>query len=152
MGITAVIVHFSLLFFYAFVPNRYSSFYVYPYFYQDWRLFVPAPDSNYKLYATYDDSGAKTTDVFTELMNKHQSNRASGNEPLMIALSNSIHYFEKVTDPGKITDTKEGTKFSLVEKFARNYIEETRNIKLNQLKLILVVTSTDSSQTKVYYN
>jgi hypothetical protein len=152
LGITVIAVHFSLLFLYPFKPNKFSSFYTYPYFYQDWRLFVPPPDSNYKLYAMYENKGNQVTDVFTEIMYKHQSNRISGTEPLLIAFSNSIHYFEKETTPGKITDSREGTKFSLIEKFAKNYIEQTRSIKLNELKVILVVTSTGSPQTKVYYN
>jgi hypothetical protein len=148
----AVILHFSLLFFHPFHPNRFSSFYCYPYFYQDWKLFVPPPDSNYNLYATYENGGNQTTDIFTEIMNSHRSNRLAGTESLLIALSNTIHYFEKETIPGKIEDHNGGSKFSLIEKFAHSYLEHSRHIKLKELKLKLVVRSTVSGITKVYYN
>jgi hypothetical protein len=151
-GIMAIVLHFSLLFLYPFQPNRFSSFYCYPYFYQDWKLFVPPPDSNYNLYVTYENDGEQTTDIFFEIMNEHRSNRIAGTEPLLIALSNTIHYFEKEVAPGKIADRSPGSKFSLVENFACRYLEHSRHIKLKELKLKLVVRSTVSGATKVYYN
>src|SRR4051812_31267263 len=87
--------HFILICSYLIKPNLYSISYTYPFFHQNWNLFVPPPNSNYYLYVYNKNSTAESMDVFGEILMGHQKNRFRGYGPILIALSNSIHYFEK---------------------------------------------------------
>jgi hypothetical protein len=147
-----LLLHFLLVTVYANKPttNRtkidyYASFYVYPYFHQNWNLFVPPPSSNYSLIA-YTDKGE--IDIFKTILTKHRNNRFAGNEPLVIALTNSIHYFEKnvTTKNCKITDDK---NFKIIEHFVKNYLAEK---KTDAFKLILLTSDLVTKQNRYYYN
>lgn len=150
--ITAIVficTHFLFLSFYNFKPNKFSFFYTYPFFHQNWNLFVPPPQSNYNLYAFYEsDKGFQKTDLFQQLLIKHQSNRFSGTEPLLIAISNCIHYVETSSRPGLSCDDN----FKMIEKFANSYLRHTHTLKSGQIKLILVVSNINTAEARVYYN
>lgn len=148
--ITAVVLlflHFGMLFKYIFDPGNLSFYYVYPYFQQSWSLFVPPPHNNYNLFAEYNANGTHRLDVFKEILTNHQTNRFGGSEALLIALSNSIHYFEKEPAP----DVR-GTNFKIIEKFTINYLRQTRDIKLSQVKIILTIDLDKPSELRVYHN
>ena len=123
--------------------SYYASFYAYPYFHQNWNLFVPPPTKNYRLIA-YNTNIKK--DVFNELLAKHKANRLAGYEPLLIALSNSIYYFENSTKlkKGKVVNDK---NFEIISHFIRNYL-----CRETHLKIILVVVDVNTKQERVYYN
>lgn len=141
--------HFIFLFFYNFKPGKFSFFYTYPFFHQNWNLFVPPPKSNYNLYAIYEsDRGFQKTDIFQQLLIKHQGNRFSGAEPLLIAISNCIHYVETSSKPGLSCDDN----FKMIEKFANSYLNQTCILKSSNIKLILVVSNAKKLQARVYYN
>ncbi|MBI2720653.1 MAG: hypothetical protein HYX39_00615 [Bacteroidetes bacterium] len=148
-AIALICSHFLFLFFYSFKSNKFSFFYTYPYFHQNWNLFVPAPQSNYNLYAFYEsDKGLQKTDLFQHLLIKHQSNRFSGTEPFLIALSNCIHYVEAGSVPGLSSDYN----FKMIEKFAGSYLQHTCTIKSKKVKLILVVSNPKYPSPRIYYN
>lgn len=148
-AIALICSHFLFLFFYSFKPNKFSFFYTYPFFHQNWNLFVPAPQSNYNLFAFYEtDKGFQKTDLFQHLLIKHQSNRFSGIEPFLIALSNCIHYVETGSEPGLSSDEN----FKMIEKFTQSYLKQTVILKSNSIKLILVVNNIKLSQPRIYYN
>ncbi|HOZ88319.1 MAG TPA: DUF5819 family protein, partial [Bacteroidia bacterium] len=145
-GLLVLTVHFILVFFYALpvqTKNKltfFSQAYVYPFFHQNWSLFAPVPDSNYQLIAVY-DKGARKKDIFAEIVHTHQSNRLAGMGPLVLAFSNSIHYFEKNT---LLLDRLNGpikndTYFSIIEHEVRNYLSHSENIKDQKIKLLLLV-------------
>lgn len=134
--------------------NFYADWYVYPYFSQNWNLFAPAPDTNYKVFVEYEDHGKQNTDLFQELLLTHQSNRLKGYGPLVLAFSNTIHYFEKSTVlQKKLNGPINGdTYFSILEKSVLNYLRSTRKMDLKYVKIQLVVQTLDSKEMKVYYN
>ncbi|MBA3663805.1 MAG: hypothetical protein H0W61_06310 [Bacteroidetes bacterium] len=146
-GLVILCVHFTLLLMYSFKKDKYSFFYMYPYFHQNWNVFVPPPSSNYNLYAVYENSGLQRTDIFTEIVTAHQANRFAGKESFVLALSNSIHYFETEKNPDV-----SGNNFKMIKSFVKNYLEGTRSCVLKNLKLILVVKSTGSTAPRVYTN
>ena len=133
----------------------YARWYVYPYFHQTWTLFVPAPTTNYHLYAEWEDNGTQRTDLFGEILLKHQTNRLKGYGPLVIAFTNSIHYFEKNTTQqaalnGPVTNN---TYFKMIENSALNYLRHSRNnARIDSIKLKLVVESVDSGALRTYFN
>jgi len=147
-----MLLHFSFVCIYATNTGQkkskisyYSAFYTYPYFHQNWNLFVPPPGSNYNL-IVYNDS--IKMDIFSEILTKHQTNRLAGYEPLLIALSNSIHYFEKNTmlKNGKVQNDK---NFTIIEHFAKNYLAKK---KIHSFKLIMLTSDLLTKKTRYYYN
>ncbi|PBQ32224.1 hypothetical protein CNR22_10720 [Sphingobacteriaceae bacterium] len=134
--------------------NYYAEWYVYPYFSQNWNLFAPTPDTNYKLFVEYEDKGKQKTDLFQEILVKHQTNRLKGYGPLVLAFSNTIHYFEKSTElQNKLNGPiKEDKYFSILEKSVLNYLRATRKTDLKKVKIQLLVQALDSKEMKVYYN
>ena len=132
----------------------YAQWYVYPYFNQNWNLFVPPPNTNYKLLVSYEDHGKHYTDIFNEILVKHQTNRLSGNSAVLLAFSNSIHYFEKNTKQQKQLNgpIKNDLYFQILEQSAKNYIRSSRGININQIKIYLCVETLGTNKMKVYYN
>ena len=125
--------------------SYYSSYYAYPFFHQNWNLFVPLPTTNYQLIA-YNDS--VKINVFNEILTKHQTNRLAGYEPILIAISNSIHYFEKntVLKNVKIQNDK---NFTIIEHFTNNYLQTK---KITKFKLILTASDVITKENRYYYN
>jgi hypothetical protein len=161
LGLVVLTAHFVLVIIYAnpFEHSKtkidyYAQFYAYPYFHQNWNLFAPPPTSNYTLLATYNHNGIKTKDVFNEMLIEHQTNRLSGYEPLLIAFSNSIHYFEKNTQLKKaINGAMIGDSyFSMLEHSVIKYLEIKNKVKLSQIGLILIVKDMDTKKQRIYFN
>lgn len=134
--------------------NYYAQWYVYPYFNQNWNLFVPPPSTNYKLLVSFQDKGKQSVDIFNEILIQHQTNRFAGHSALLLAFSNSIHYFEKNTPLQNALNgpVKNDLYFQILKQAAKNYIQSTRNINIDELKLSLCVEDLPSKKIKVYYN
>lgn len=115
---------------------------------------MPPPNTNYRLFVEYDEQGTKRTDIFQEALLKHQSNRFRGYGPLVLALTNSIHYFEKNTTLQKALNgpVKEDLYFKMLRKTACNYLSATRGKKLELRKITLVVCDIHSGSSKVYFD
>ncbi len=134
--------------------DYYAEWYVYPFFHQSWSLFVPAPNTNYHLYAEYEDHGPKRKDVFEEILLNHQRNRLKGYGPLVIAFTNSIHYFEKNTELLQPLNgpVKNDLYFKMVENSTLQYLKNTLQENIKEVKIKLVVESIDTGKSRVYYN
>ena len=160
-------VHFSLILIYAnpYPSNKtkinyYAEWYAYPFFTQNWNLFVPPPNTNYRLFVEYEDLESdryriqKKIDVFQEILLNHQSNRFKGYGPLLLSFSNSIHYFEKNTRQQKSLNgpIQNDAYFDIIEKSTLNYIRSTRKIDIKKIKIKLMVQQTDTNFARVYYN
>ena len=150
---TALLCHFVLICSYLIKPNVCSVFYSYPYFHQNWSLFVPPPNCNYNLYV-YDENKTLSSDLFSEILISHHENRLKGYEFMLTALSNSIHYFEKEAESQKFNGGKVGKneKFKIIEKIAKNYLTNTNNINAENVKIILTVSPIDGGKQRVYFN
>ena len=151
-------IHFAWVLIYSkpFVSEKtkidfYAQGYVYPYFHQNWNLFIPVPRSNYKLYCKYEN---KTVDIFSEITLRHQQNRFKGYEALVVAFTNSFHFFDKSTGLHQILNgpIKNDLNFAIIENSAKNYLEWSRKIKVQNLKVILVTQHTLTNSQKIYFN
>lgn len=120
-----------------------------PFFHQDWKLFVPPPDKNYRILTKIPGEG--TVDVLNEILRKHQSNRLSGNAHLLLSFINYIHYFEKSTT---LTNgfVKEDQRFDMLLYATKQYLQQTRELQINELKIYLVLQGTKGNPALVYYN
>lgn len=125
--------------------SYYAKFYTYPFFHQNWNLFVPPPSSNYQLIAC---NGTSKTNIFNDILIKHQTNRLAGYETFVLALSNSIHYFEKNTKV-KSGLIKNDANFKIVSHFVNNYLHlKTQNMS----KIIIIITNISTKENRFYYN
>lgn len=134
--------------------DYYALWYANPFFHQGWNLFIPSPDSNYKLYATFNDNGLQKVDVFQEALLKHQSNRLKGYGPLVLAFVNSIHRFEKTCGEQKELNgpIQNNLDYDIIKKVVAGYLHYTRNVEDTDLKLVLVVENVRTARVRVYYN
>lgn len=123
-------------------------------FQQSWTLFTPPPDCNYRLFADYTVNGkAQRTEVLSDVLNCHK-NRLGGNEPLVLAIANSIHYFEKASplQAGLNGPIKNDKSFDVLEFSTRQYLKQQIDSNLQNLRLILEVRPVDGKQRRIYYN
>lgn len=132
----------------------FSQVYVRPFFHQNWNLFAPAPQSNYRLLAVYNDGKINKRDVFTEILSKHQTNRLAGYGPLLLAFSNGIHYFENNTPLRNSINgpVKNDPYFSMLEHSVKNYLLNTRKTITEEVKIILIVDNADTHEERIYFN
>lgn len=161
LGSFALTIHFGSVFIYSKPIDSqkqkvefYAQAYVYPYFHQNWNLFVPIPDANYKLFCEFENNGKQIVDLFEEITIKHQTNRLLGFDPLIVAFSNSFHFFESNDQYKKIMNgpIQNDLNFSMIEHAAKNYLEYTRKIKIQKVKLMLVTQQTFTNKQKIYFN
>jgi hypothetical protein len=150
-GFALIALHFALLGAYLLGPGPVSFAYTYPYFHQSWNLFTPPPASNYRLYA-YSQKTGWSSDIYSEILNHHRSNRLKGWSPLLTGLSNSIHYFEKESLENHFYggQVKDNLNFSIMQKIAESYISSSGIKKSEDIRLVLCVS--EPGLNRVYYN
>lgn len=157
----ALAIHFGSVFVYSkpIVSQKqkvdfYAQGYVYPYFHQNWNLFVPIPDANYKLFCEFENNGKQTVDVFEEITIKHQTNRLFGYDPLIVAFSNCFHFFENNDQYNEALNgpIQNDLNFTIIENAAKNYLEYSRKIKIQKMKVMLVTQHTFTNKQKIYFN
>lgn len=157
-GLLFALLHFGLLLLQHTLPVSKTSRFYYAsrayenFFHQSWNVFVPPPDSNYKLYVQFEKNGVQKKDLFEEIKLKHQSNRLGGYEPLLLLLSNCITGFEKSTALQAAINgpVKQDINFAMIEQAAKGYVANTYRAPLQ--KLILVVEPVDSKRSRIYFN
>ncbi|MDI1356036.1 MAG: DUF5819 family protein [bacterium] len=133
----------------------YSLAYVYPFFQQSWQLFAPPPNSNYHLYVAFEkDALMQEADIYEEILSQHQSNRCKGYEPLLIAFTNSIHYFEKNTPLLEALNgpLKDDLYFNMLKHSTLNYLKYKYGSKVNMKQLILLVENVKTKERRAYFD
>lgn len=132
----------------------YARAYVFPFFHQSWNLFVPPPNSNYKLFVSYEHNGKQHTDLFSEIVLAHQCNRLKGYESIMTAFTNSIYYFEKYTAQQNAVNgpIANDLNFSFIEHAAKNYLQYKEHIRIQHIKIIVWVEDSQTKKQRIYFN
>jgi hypothetical protein len=136
-----------MLGFYMLERGPISFRYVYPWFQQDWRLFTPPPQSNYYVYAVVDNKSGPL-DIFSEICNKHQSNRLAGYGALCNALTNYLHFLENdIVSYGKETDNP---NFIMVKNMIQKYLWHNGAKQKEDLRVILIIENIRNGKKRVY--
>jgi hypothetical protein len=138
----ALMAHFTFLSLEAFRPSPLSFSYTYPFFQQNWKLFVPAPHSDYQLFCIYEKEGKIIKkDLIMEKLTAHKENPFSGTEPILNTLLASVHFYEH--NP---TDVN----YKILE-YGVSKILTLENGTIHQLKLILLVKPINGAPARVLH-
>ncbi len=126
---------------------------IYPYFHQNWTLFTPAPSCNYSLYV-WSDSHPEKHDIFREILTAHRRNRFAGHEALLLAFSNSIHYFEKNCSLQQTVNgpVQGNANFDLLSHSAENYLAHTSGKSVKGIKLMLIAKDVNSGEQRIWFS
>lgn len=154
--------HFLLVFIYA-SPVRdvsmklriVASYYIGPFFHQNWCLFVPAPNAERHLYVRYFDKNrwSDWEDIFQKQINIQRDGIILANEEEVLGLSLSLVYLSGTEDQPQKVFLKEPDKFSfqVVKKAARQYLVNTKDLKDPGKFEMLFSEVTTASQINYYY-
>lgn len=131
-----------------------SAFYCYPYFYQQWTVFVPAPEKQFNLYmrAGTDGSWQPWFSLTQELIRKNKRMPAFGTESEALLVINAGNYLYSDLDK---QDTIYNARplfrsFLVLERAARYYFRHsTRSKKEKEYELLL--TATVAGETQAWY-
>lgn len=143
------IVHFTLVLIYAFPlkeertskADYYAFWYAYPYFVQDWRLFTPCPDYNFRICVGYDIGEQKHyAQPLAEALHHHHL--FNGSEFLTLTISNAAGYFAH--NPSEVN--KKVLKAAIM-----SFLEHKHSQKIEDLHILFELTEIKTNKVIHYY-
>lgn len=154
-------IHFTAVLFYAIPLNQksklyhYAFAYVYPYFHQNWTIFVPPPTENFNIYVNYKTKNAHRDwrDIFFEINTSHQKNRLAGNEFKLLAFANALRYYAISAKPhSKLIKTNNtNVNYLVLEKTIKQYLTLKEKQNIYELKIILGIRPVSCDTCKYYH-
>jgi hypothetical protein len=158
--------HFTLILNYA-APvkadgklNAASVFYCYPYFHQQWTVFVPAPKKQFNLYmrAGKDGDWQPWFSVNGELVCKNKRIPAFGAEPEALLVTNAMNYLYGDLDKGLekgntiYKDRPSFPSFAIIERAAKRYFHHSpRSKKEKEFELLFTAISAEGKMQAWYF-
>lgn len=97
--------------------------YIYPYFHQNWSMFVPVPTQNFNVYVRI--HGEDWQDIISDINTKHQANRFGGDEATLLALSSALRFYSAAIKEERseiIPDDKSNLNFEVIKKTIKGYL------------------------------
>lgn len=154
-------VHFLAVLAYAFPVKDQNKFkfyvfpYIYPYFHQDWSMFVPVPKQNFNLYVRYEHDGANTEweDLFYTVNSAHQTNRLKGNEGLLLAVANSLRYYASSVKNESKLEKDDGTNinFEVIKNICTQYLYHRNGTEPQKLQVLIGITDVETNSRYFHY-
>ncbi len=138
--------------------NAASDFYCYPYFYQQWTVFVPAPQKRFDLMirngSAADHSWQAWRSITHHLLKRRKPYTALlGRETEVLLMSNAINYL--ASDLGEtnqlFTARPDLSSFAILERGARYYFRNFRCWKNGKDYELLLITTQPGKKPVVYY-
>ena len=134
--------------------NAASTFYCYPYFYQQWTVFVPAPERKLNLYmrAGKDGDWQPWFSITEEVIRNNRRMPAFGSEAEALLVTNASSYLSG--DLGKHRAVYRSRplfrSFAVLEHAARHYFHHSaRSKKEKEYELLLTVSA--DGETRAWY-
>jgi hypothetical protein len=131
-----------------------SRLYVYPIFQQNWALFVPAPDTERKLFVRYktENTFNRWEDILGREISIHKQNRLLGNESKVLLLSNSLIYeLNSLNDEQSfISNKKNNSEFKVLQFEVEHYLKSEYHTNL-QTEYELLMVSLKKGGERAYY-
>lgn len=132
-----------------------ASYYIGPFFHQNWCLFVPAPDAERHLYVRYLDQKewSEWEDIFQEQIDEQRNGVILANEEEVLGLSLSLVYLSDTEEqPQKVFLTEPDTfNFQVVKKATRQYLANNNKLKHPEKFEILFSQIRKGNQTNYYF-
>lgn len=140
LGLGLLCLHFFFVFVYA-SPLRGASvklrivanYYIGPLFHQNWRLFVPAPNVERRLYVRYLDNGnwSSWEDIFRKQINEQRNGLIWANEEEVLGFSLSMVYLSDsdTTEQKLFIREPDNYNFKVVKKAARQYLLNNKRLQ-----------------------
>lgn len=126
--------------------------YIYPYFHQDWSMFVPVPTQNFNVYVRM--NGEDWQDVIHDLNMKHQANRFGGNETSLLALTSALRFYSSTIEKEKsqiISDDNSNLNFEVVERIIKGYLVSKDKERLDGMEIIIRIRYVNTSVDFAHY-
>jgi hypothetical protein len=149
--------HFTAIFIYA-APNdtenklkHYASLYIYPYYHQNWGMFVPVPKQNFRVFVR--DERHDWRDVFSEVILAHQKNRFGGYENTFLSMSSALRYYAAGSEKTSFFKTDDGTNMNLrvLDQVLLGYWESLYSERSQNMEIIIMITNTDTGKSVAHY-
>lgn len=154
--------HFMLLLNYT-APRRLggkagavSQVYCYPYFHQQWTVFVPAPNMRFQLFVRNTQASEKNwmPVVSDAILNPERDQALIGNEIQSLIFDNAINYL--VSDLGNANrvflSRPQLPSFAILERAVYSYLYHARSTSGNAAyEILLLVTSPDQKPVAYYF-
>lgn len=137
------------------ILNSASNMYCYPYFHQQWTVFVPAPSKKFDLYIRNgkDNRWQNWINITNRLIEKSRSNHFSGGETEVLLLSNSINYL--IADLGEqnliFNNPPNLASFKILERAAKYYFRNYRCWRDGKDYELLIIARSGKTQTLYYF-
>lgn len=97
--------------------------YIYPYFHQNWSMFVPVPTQNFNVYVKI--KGEDWKDIIYDINSKHQANRFGGYEATLLSLSSALRFYSSAIKEEKseiVLNDRSNINFEVVKKIMKGYL------------------------------
>lgn len=131
-----------------------SNIYCYPFFHQQWTVFVPTPTKQFDLYIRNGNgtSWQPWINVTKALIKKNRKSILMGKETEVLLVTNAINYLAyDLGDTNRIYANKPNIpSFNVLEQAARNYFRNYRCWKEGK-RYEIAVTSASPKKTIYYY-
>lgn len=140
--------------------NTASVFYCYPYFHQQWAVFVPAPKKQFRLYmrAGKDGDWQPWFSLSGELIQKNRRFPGLGAEPEVLLLTNAMNYLYTDLDERPVEgnalykDRPSFPSFAIVERAAKHYFHHSpRSKREKEFELLFTATDAEGKMQAWYF-
>ena len=132
-----------------------SNRYCYPFFHQQWTVFVPTPNKQFDLYIRNGNatSWQQWINVTKILIQKNRKNIIMGKETEVLLVTNAINYLAyDLGDTNRIYEQKPNLpSFKVLEHAARNYFRNYRCWREGKQYEIAVVAKSPEKTTYYYF-
>ena len=131
-----------------------SSYYVYPFFHQQWALFAPIPKKRMALYVRYtiNNRWSDWENTLQKQINRHQTNVTKGNETKVLLFSNSLTYFfnSQQVEKQVYTQDIDDVNFQIIKYEVKNEISQNGKIS-GITNFEIIATCIEGTASKAYY-
>lgn len=114
-------------------------------------MFVPPPNQNFKLFVKDDQHDWK--DVFSEVVQQHQSNRLGGHENTFLSLSGALRYYSSTAEKKSFLKVDDGNNINLrvLDQVLVGYCMSQHQERPRNMEIIILITDTYDNKSYAHY-
>ncbi len=135
--------------------NAITALYGYPYFHQQWTVFVPTPVKKFDLYLRKGSAlhWQPWINVTQGLINKNRLKVFSGRETEVLLITNSINYLSyDIGEINKVFAEKPSLpSFTVLEYAVRHYFKHHKHFEKDKNYEMLLITASAGKTTAYYF-